>query len=73
MKLTNTQALKRFITEDQILECMIEYETSRVEGAKLLRNLIFDEWRITTTEAMGILHNIQKEWAVRAHETRQDL
>jgi hypothetical protein len=70
MKLTNTQALQQFLTDDQILEALIAFELSKLKGANLLADMIFEKWHLTTLEAVGILQNIQKEWASGPHKTR---
>jgi hypothetical protein len=70
MKLTNTQALQQFLTDDQILEAMIAFELNKLNGAKLLCYIIFEKWHLTTLEAVGILRNIQREWASGALKTR---
>lgn len=59
--MTNIQALQSFITDEQILEVMIKFETRKVEACKMLQKMLFDKWQITMFEAMGILQNIQKE------------
>ena len=61
MAKNNIQALQSFITDEQILEVMIKFETRKVEACKMLQEMMFDKWRITVLEAMGILQNIQKE------------
>lgn len=57
----NIQALKSFISDEQILEVMIKFETRKIEACKMLQEMMFDKWRITILEAMGILQNIAKE------------
>ena len=63
--MTNTNALKDFATEEQILECLILFEQVRkMEAAKLLASYMFPKWQVTTLEAFGILQNVYKEWSV---------
>lgn len=61
-KMKKTKALRNFLTDDQILEVLIKFETRKVEACGMLKEMIFDKWQITTLQAMGILQNIQKEW-----------
>jgi len=61
MAKNNIQALQSFITDEQILEVMIKFEARKVEACKMLQEMMFDKWRITVLEAMGILQSIQKE------------
>ena len=57
----NTKALKDFVTDDQILECLILFECRKMEAAKLLASYMFPKWRVSTLEAVKILINIQNE------------
>ena len=60
--MTNTEALKGFITEDEILQVLIDYKERKLQGAETLKTLLFDKWRITTIEAIGIIQGIEKEF-----------
>jgi hypothetical protein len=63
--MTNTNALKDFATEEQILECLILFEQVRkMEAAKLLASYMFPKWQVSTLEAFGILQNVYKEWSI---------
>ena len=59
----HTETLKSFITDDQILECLIMFSNNRkMEASRLLSYYLLNKWQITTLEAVSILQNIQKEW-----------
>lgn len=58
----NTAALQSLITDEQILECLILFETRRMDASKLLAAYLYDKWQISTINAHGILLNIKKEW-----------
>ena len=58
----NTLLLKRFATEEQILECLILFETRKMEAAKQLAFYMYPKWQVSTIEAVNLLLNIQKEW-----------
>ena len=61
--MTNTEALKAFATDEQILECLVLYDGLRkMEAAKLLSAYMHPKWMVTTLEAYGILQNVYKEW-----------
>lgn len=58
----NTNALKQFVTEEQILECLILFEQNdKVEASKLLAAYLHPKWQVTTLQAFGILQNVHKE------------
>lgn len=58
-----TDALKSFLTDEQILECMILFETRKIDAARKLSAYMFPKWNITTIDAIEILKAIQKEWS----------
>ncbi len=60
----NTNALKAFATDEQILECMLLFESNKLDAAKLLAAYMFPKWQVSTLEAITILMNIQKEWSI---------
>ena len=67
--MTNTNALKDFATEEQILECLILFEQVRkMEAAKLLASYMFPKWQVSTLEAFGILQNVYKEWSISSDQ-----
>lgn len=58
-----TKALKDFVTEEQILECLIMFEQiRRMDAARLLASYMSSKWQVTTLEAYTILENVYKEW-----------
>ncbi len=57
----NIRALQRFLTDEQILEVMIRFETRKIDACKMFQEMMFDKWQMSVLEAMGILQNIQKE------------
>lgn len=59
------ESLKSFLTDDQILECLVLFDDSKIEGSKLLRSFLFDKWRITTVEAIKIMQDIHSEFNKR--------
>jgi hypothetical protein len=61
--MTNTTALRKFATDEQILECLIMFEHRKMDAAKMLSSYVFPKWQITTIDAVKILTNIQKEWS----------
>lgn len=58
----NTQALRKFLTSDQILDILVKYDTRKMEAVEMLQEALGDKWRITKLEGMGILSNVSKEW-----------
>lgn len=59
---TNSDKLKRFLSDDEILDIMIIFKDQRkVEACRQLQNSLLYAWTISITEAMGILQNIDKE------------
>jgi len=60
--MTNIEALKGFITEDQILQVLIDYKKRKLQGAETLMTFLFDKWKITTIEAIKIIEKIEKEF-----------
>ncbi len=54
--------LKRFdITDDQILDVLILFESRQMDAAKQLRALMFDKWNISTLHAHTIIVELKKE------------
>jgi len=59
----NTKALKGFVTDEEIMECLILFEKRKLEASKLLAAYMYPKWQVTTLEALGILENVHKEWS----------
>jgi len=59
----NTEALKKFATDEEIMECLILFQERKLEASKLLAVYMFPKWQVTTLEALGILQNVYKEWS----------
>lgn len=50
------RSLEKFITQEQILECLIKYENNRkMEAAKLLQYYMINKWIVTVLEAVNLL------------------
>ena len=59
----NINALKSFITDEQILELLIKYEDgSKMDACRMLQGYLFPKWQTTTLECIGIMQNIYKEF-----------
>lgn len=58
----NTQALRQFLSTDQILDILVKYDTRKMEAVEMLREALGDKWKITKLEGMCILLTISKEW-----------
>jgi hypothetical protein len=61
-EMKNTQALKRFLSTDQILDILVKFDTRKMEAVEMLQEALGNQWRITKLEGMGILSNVAKEW-----------
>jgi len=59
--MTNTEALRAFVTDEELLECLILFEAKKIDASKLLASYMFPKWQVTTLEAFGILTNVKKE------------
>lgn len=58
-----TNSLKSFLTDDQILDCLLLFnDGNKVEAAKLLRSYLFDKWIVNVSQAMSILIAVNKEF-----------
>lgn len=68
----NTEALKAFATDDQILECLILFEERKMDAAKLLAYYMLPKWHVSTLEAVNILIDVQKEWSVSHDFQKKD-
>lgn len=55
-----TKELRAFISDDDILECLILFENRKMDAAKLLASYVYPKWQITTLEAVKILIEVQK-------------
>lgn len=62
MKTTYTEAMLSFVTDEQLLECLILYETRKMDAAKLLKEYMFPKWQVTTLEAVRMLMNCYTEF-----------
>ena len=60
--MTNTELLKGFLKDDEILETLIVFKERKMKGCETLKALLFPKWKITTLEAMGILQKVEKEF-----------
>ncbi len=61
--MTNIKALKSFVSDDQILECLILFETRQMDAGKLLSSYMAPKWsNISTLDAVKILSSVQKEF-----------
>lgn len=58
----NTEALKQFVTEEEILSILILFESRKLAAANKLKELMWDKWQVTTLQALGILQNVSKEF-----------
>lgn len=59
----NTKKLQKFVTDEQILECLILFDNGRkMEASRILVSYLFEKWQVETLEAFGILQNVHKEW-----------
>jgi hypothetical protein len=59
MKATNE--FRKFATDEQILECLILFETRKMDAAKLLSAYVAPKWGITTLEAVAFLKKMAEE------------
>lgn len=57
----SANALKAFITDDKIIECLILFESRKMDAAKLLCSYMANKWQITTLQAVEILTKIKQE------------
>ncbi len=58
----NTNFLKKFVTDDQILECLILFDKSRkMEASKLLAYYMLPKKKVTTLEAYNLLQGLYNE------------
>lgn len=55
-------AMRDFITDEQLLECLILFETSKMDAAKLMIAYMGDKWSPTTLQAVRILENLSQEF-----------
>ena len=61
--MVKTKALLDFVTEDQILEVMILWQSNRkMDAARLLSAYTFPKWNLTTLQAIKILTSLESEW-----------
>lgn len=61
MKTTN--ALKEFITEDQILEVLESVLDGRkLQASNLLKGFMWDKWNLTDLEANNFVQKLAQEW-----------
>jgi len=61
-KLTKTEAIRDFLTDEQIMEVLILAENRRMEAARLMAEYMDTKWRLTTLEAVKLLCAIMREW-----------
>lgn len=60
--MTKTEALRGFLSDDEILDVVILYKSRKMEAAKNLASLMFPKWQISTLEAVNILEEVSKEF-----------
>lgn len=60
--MTKTRALNKFLTDDQILELLVKFETSRHKASKMLQEYMFNKWNLTILGAMAILKHVSDQW-----------
>lgn len=64
--MTNTKALQRFLSDEQILEVLVKFQDRKIDACRLLQAYLDEKWQLTTIQAMGILQRIHLEWATPA-------
>jgi hypothetical protein len=57
-----TDALRAFITDDQILEVLILWQTKQIAACRLLSAYIWDKWNLTGHEAAKIIEKVDFEF-----------
>ena len=55
------KTLKLYLTDEQILECLILFENRKMDAAKMLCAYLYPKRIISTLEGVKILTELQKE------------
>lgn len=56
------EQIRKYVTDEQLLECLILFEKRKIDASKMLSSYMFPKYKATTLECVKILTNLQKHF-----------